>query len=209
MNAFDEALRPGAWGWLMVGHHVGVMRRSSRLGAAVIAVGLIGLSACSGTGGSRYFSFRNANALGTVIPAAARKPVHSFSGSLITGGALSLPSDRHRVTVINFFASDCGPCRIETPQLALLAERDRSVQFIGVDLADQKPSALTFLKQSQVRYPVIFDPADRAPLSMDLPTRGVPFTVVLDRSQRVAAVYLGALTPRDLQRPISFLRKRP
>ncbi len=73
----------------------------------------------------------------------------------------ALGRDRHRPVVLNFFASWCVPCRQETPLLASVARteqrRHSPVQFIGVDVADVPSSAVAFVQQAGVDYPVAVD----------------------------------------------------
>lgn len=177
--------------------------------AAVAVSAALLLSACaSSASSSKYFAFGSSTKLGTLIPVNDRKPAHPFSGSLVSGGKTSLAKYRGKVTVVNFFGSWCNPCQVETPQLALLADKEKTVQFLGVDLADQMSSIKTFLTQSKVHYPVVFDEADRVPLTLDVPTKGVPFTVLIDKAGRVAAVYISPVTPKDLEGPLARLSKQ-
>lgn len=178
------------------------------IGALALA-GVLTLSACTGsTGGGdsgKYFSFSRATSLGKLIPAPQRKPAKNFSGELVGGGSTSLAKFKGKPTVINFFGSWCGPCQVETPQLAALSKRETKVNFLGVDLMDQMSAIKPFLAQKNVQYPVVFDQQTRVPLVLDVPSKAVPFTVLVDRSGQVAAVYIGVLTAKDLERPLAEL----
>lgn len=182
-------------------------RKLPRAIAALALVGVLVLSGCSSSGG-KYYSFSAGTALGSLIPIADRKPAHDFSGALVGGGSTSLAKYQGKVTLINFFGSWCNPCQVETPQLALLADQETNVQFLGIDLADEMSSIKTFLAQSKVHYPVIFDQADRVPLTLDVPTKGVPFTVLIDKAGRVAAVYVQVVSPKDLEHPLAELARQ-
>jgi cytochrome c biogenesis protein CcmG, thiol:disulfide interchange protein DsbE len=61
--------------------------------------------------------------------------------------------------VVNFWGSWCGPCRSEAPHLAAVSrEFEGRVQFLGVDISDNLPSAREFIRQYGWEYPSIFDP---------------------------------------------------
>ena len=107
-----------------------------------------------------------------------------------------------KVVLINVWGSWCAPCRTETPELeTVYAEyRDRGVQFLGIDVRDNRDTARDSVTDRNVQYPSIFDPAMRSLITLGrtYPTSVVPTTMVLDR-QRVAAVYLMALLAEDLR----------
>lgn len=185
--------------------------RSLPRAMAVLAIAAtLLLSACTGSGGGngKYFSFSQETTVGKLIPIADRKPAKDFSGELVTGGSTSLAKFKGKPTVVNFFGSWCGPCQLETPQLAALARQDTNVNFLGIDLADRMDQIKPFLAQKKVQYPVIFDQPGRVPLTLDVPSKGVPFTVLIDKAGRVAAVYLSILTSKDLQGPLAELAKQ-
>ena len=91
--------------------------RAALLAVATVVAAVLALSACSssGTGDSTYH-YDGAQAVGTFIPAADRKPAQDFGGSLLSGGNYDLNRYRGKVVVINFWGVWCPPCRVETPQ---------------------------------------------------------------------------------------------
>jgi thiol-disulfide isomerase/thioredoxin len=171
--------------------------------AAVLA-----LSACSSGGSGKTYEFRSATQLGKIIAQGERKPAGPFTGDLIGGGTTSLSAYRGKVVVLNFWASWCAPCRIESPQLDIVYRRMKAkgVDFVGVDTKDVKSNAQAFVKDFDISYPIVYDERGEIAVRLgNLPARGLPFTVLIDKTGEVAAVYVGQLTAKDLQGPLDKL----
>lgn len=81
-------------------------------------------------------------------------------------------------TVVNFFASWCGPCRIEHPILMELAGKD--VAIIGVNYMDDLDNAKEYLGAEGNPYFLVLVDIDGA-LDIPLQINGIPKTVVVDR----------------------------
>lgn len=178
--------------------------------AAACALALaVTLAACTGTsGGSAHtYQFTSATRTGALMPVGQRKPAADFSGTLLSGGRTSLKATAGKVTVVNFWAAWCGPCKVETPQFALLSQQvdKQGVAFLGIDTKDDADSARTFLKQNGVDYPNIYDQQGRTAIQLGNIPANLPFTVLVDKRGRVAAVYFGGLTVADLRPPIQRL----
>lgn len=136
-------------------------------------------------------------AVSVIAPDKRAAPV-PYAATTLTGQSVSNRSLAGKVVVINFWYAGCPPCRAEAKYLnaAATSTAGASVQFLGVDVRDQKATAAAFDRDFKVPYPTILD-ANTG--SMQLAFAGtvapnaVPTTIVLDRQGRVAARVLGAM----------------
>jgi len=150
--------------------------------------------------GQNYIS--GDGALTIVAPDSRATPV-MFEGPLDVGGSFSSGDHVGQVVVVNFWYAGCPPCRLEAKDLELLHQQflDQGVVFIGVNIMDQGPTALTFADEFGVTYPSILDVNDgavRLAFAGQVAPNAVPTTLVLDQRARVAARISGLLTDPDV-----------
>lgn len=100
--------------------------------------------------------------------------------------------------VLNFWASWCGPCEAEMPELAAAAERlgDR-VRFVGITFEDAPADSRAFLERIPVPYDNFVD-ANGHELFRAIRGRGTPSTVLVDESGAVVFRHAGAITSDQL-----------
>ncbi|MBW3561809.1 MAG: TlpA family protein disulfide reductase [Actinobacteria bacterium] len=130
-----------------------------------------------------------------IIPAAQREPAPDRAAPLLMEqGDLSLTEYRGRVVVLNFWASWCGPCRREQPELNDAAARleDGDVAFLGVAVNDPEANARAHWQEFAVPYPSVVDrDASYAAAFGGISPAALPTTLIIDDQGRVAARIFG------------------
>ncbi len=128
------------------------------------------------------------------------------------GGELALDSLRGKVVVLNFWASWCPPCRAEAPNLIEVAETTKAsgVEFVGVNVKNAKDEALAFERKQGVPYPSLHDqPGVLLTRFRKIVPQVPPTTLVLDRRGRIAGVFIGGVTTRELLVPVQAVAAEP
>lgn len=130
---------------------------------------------------------------GRLTPVAKRQHAPNMEFEQMDGGTWRLRDHRGQVVLINLWATWCGPCREETPGLVKLFkdEGPKGLAVVGLSLdVGGREKVRSFAEQFQVPYPIVFP----EPMSQLADTvEAVPTTMLLDKSGRVAKVYLGAV----------------
>jgi thiol-disulfide isomerase/thioredoxin len=173
--------------------------------ALAAALALTGCSSAVGDTGAPDKGYISGDGSVTVTPAGQRDAPSSFGGTTLDGAPFDVADHRGDVVVVNFWASWCPPCIREAPGLQRVWHdyQSRGVQFVGVDVGDNRAAAQAHERRFGVTYPSIDDPSGRVLLAFrgTLTPASRPSTLILDREGRVAARVLGsvdATTLRDL-----------
>ena len=172
------------------------------LAAALTLAGCTGKDAVNQSAGTQ-FRYVSGTTVGKTYPVGDRKKAGDFSGTLLNGGTFHLSQTAGKVVVINYWATWCGPCTTETPQFDTVyrAYKSKGVDFVGIDTKDSPEShGRAFVKDNDISYPMVYDEQGETAVRLGkIPALALPFTVLLDRKGRVAAVYLKPLSPKDLE----------
>lgn len=110
----------------------------------------------------------------------------------ISGQKLSLDDYKGKVVILDFWATWCGPCRIEIPEFVQLQKRyrDQGLAVIGISMDDGPDPVREFYKQFNMDYPVALGDAKLAELYGGI--LGLPTTMVIGRDGRIYAKHIGA-----------------
>jgi cytochrome c biogenesis protein CcmG/thiol:disulfide interchange protein DsbE len=138
------------------------------------------------------------------------KPAPAFALEDLNGKKLSLSSYKGKAVLINFWATWCAPCKIETPWLIDLRNEyaPKGFEILGIsadDLDRDDPAKLTtekkeiarFVQKMQMPYPVLID-GD----SISTPYGGLdalPTSFFVDRNGTVVAVQLGLTSKAEIE----------
>jgi peroxiredoxin len=117
-----------------------------------------------------------------------------FTLHTMNGPNLRLQEQRGRVVMVNFWATWCGPCRQEMPQLNRLYEKYHAAGFVllGVNVDDDTRKAAEVAGKLGVTFPVLLDTDKAVSKLYELST--MPSTVIIDRDGKVRYVHRGYLT---------------
>ena len=190
------------------------MTRHRRAALAVLLAAPVLVSGCAGTSGANasgagdYEFGRLASGPNGLFPVADRKPAPALAGQTLQGQPLDTGTMKGKVVVLNFWADWCGPCRAEAPFLDQVATQmaPQGVQFVGVNVKNDRDAALAFERVSGTPYPSLYD----QPGALLLRFRKVvpqtpPSTMLIDRQGRLAGIFNGGVTASELSGPVEAL----
>ncbi len=127
------------------------------------------------------------------------KPAKEFALPDLNGRVRTLSEQRGKVVVLTFWATWCGPCRIELPRLHEVYKRHKREAFevyaINVDNAWTVALVPAFAEQLRLSFPVLLDTDNKVAMGYD-PRGVIPFTVVVDHEGRIRHMHSG-YTPGD------------
>jgi cytochrome c biogenesis protein CcmG/thiol:disulfide interchange protein DsbE len=127
-------------------------------------------------------------------------PDFALPGLYETAAGLTRHDLDGRVTLVNFFASWCAPCREEHPQLMALARRP-NVTLDGVAYKDKPEESRRFL--DRLGNPFGHIGVDRdGTTAIDFGVYGVPETYVVDGTGHIRYRHVGPLTAEDVKEKI-------
>ena len=132
----------------------------------------------------------------------AGRPAPQLPTQVLSGHRVTLASLRGKPVLVNFWASWCGPCKKEAPQLEGLAKGlHGKASLVGVDWNDATDNARSFISESHWSYPVLRDGGGEVGNAYGL--TGLPTTFVLDSNGDIVQTLRGPQTTATIQNALS------
>ena len=143
-------------------------------------------------GGMTLYQRAEQGGNGGSLPTGA--PVPGFSlVEMETGDSVASEDLVGRPTIVNFWATWCGPCRSELPDLARLHEHSNG-RYRLLTITDEPPGVVKpFLEHRRLQLPVLYDPGGRVARSFGVDS--IPMTVLLDSQGLVVHDFVGIAHP--------------
>ena len=134
-----------------------------------------------------------------ILPVATRnvvklgEPAPNFQLRDLEGRLVALSDLRGKVVLLNFWATWCGPCRVEMPAMEelyrMFARKDFEILAVSTD-AEGVSVTRPFQKENRLTFPILHDPDYRVGLTYG--ARSLPMTFMVDRQGIVRHQIFGA-----------------
>ncbi len=117
-----------------------------------------------------------------------------FAATTTDGKTIKLSELEGKVVLIDFWATWCGPCVAELPNMKKayteFAKNDDFV-VIGISLDEHAKTVQKFIKKTKLPWPqIVVGPAEKSPIAKKYNVSAVPATFLLDRKGKVVATDL-------------------
>jgi thiol-disulfide isomerase/thioredoxin len=152
--------------------------------------------------GMLYFGFHMARRTDSDPPSVLGKstPAPDFTLESLDGKSMKLSDFRGKAVALNFWATWCGPCKIETPWLVQLQSEygGQGLQVVGVAMDDSgKDEIAKFAKEEGMNYPVLIGKEDVGDAYGGVPA--LPETFFIGRDGKIVGRIIGLKGRSDIE----------
>ena len=132
-------------------------------------------------------------------PADAKPANLDFTLKDVEGNDVSLQSYKGKVIVLDFWATWCGPCKVEIPHFIEFQQKYGStgLQIVGISVDDPVDKLAPYVKEMGMNYPVLQGLGHDDVQDAYGPILGIPVSVLISRDGKVCATHTG-LTGKDV-----------
>jgi peroxiredoxin len=133
-----------------------------------------------------------------VKPEKDRKVAPDFGLKDANGATVRLSDYRGKVVLLDFWATWCGPCKIEIPWFMEFEQsyKDRGFAVVGVSMDDEGwPAVKPYIQDRKVNYRILLGNDEVGQLYGGVDS--LPTTLLIDRSGRIARVHIGLEVGKD------------
>ena len=145
-----------------------------------------------------------------VLEEKKRKQAPDFALKDANGQTVKLSDYRGKVVLLNFWATWCGPCKIEMPWFKDFEQnyKDKNFSVLGISLDDDGWKAVKpYIEENKINYRVVIGTEQIAQLYGEVDS--LPTTFIIDREGRVAAVHIGLVSKSVYTNEILDLLEAP
>jgi len=134
----------------------------------------------------------------TATDSAVGSSMPAYKAELLDGKPFDIAGERGNVVFLNLWATWCGPCRHEIPELQKLHTQyaPQGFKVVGVSLDESgKDAVQQFVTENTIAYPIVLDPEGK--LANVFQTTVIPTSVLIDRSGKIVWKKYGLIAVDD------------
>ncbi len=168
---------------------------------AALALALLTLDSSELWGGG------TALASGGVCPADAKRANLNFTLKDVQGRNIRLADYKGKVILLDFWATWCGPCKIEIPWFIEFQKTygPQGLQVIGVSVDDTVEKLRPYVKEYKMNYPVLQGLHHDDIQDAYGPLWGIPVTTIISRDGKICAKHAGISSKENFEKEIKSL----
>lgn len=118
--------------------------------------------------------------------------------------SLSTDDFKNKITLINFFASWCAPCKVEHPLFFKIKKKHNDLFILGIDMKDENDKAIDFLNSDGNPYDYV-GVDNHGLVAIEFGVVGLPETFLVNSSGKIIYKYLGPLKEEIIKNEIEPL----
>ncbi|MAG69968.1 MAG: TlpA disulfide reductase family protein [Vicinamibacterales bacterium] len=134
----------------------------------------------------------------------ARAANLDFTLKDMNGEDVALASLKGKVILLNFWATWCGPCKVEIPSFVELQDeyRDEGLAVLGLSVDDTVEKLKPFAEEYSVNYPLLVGLGRDDVQEAFGPVWGIPVTFYIDREGTLCKKHMGLATKEQVERDV-------
>jgi peroxiredoxin len=146
----------------------------------------------------------------TQKPVESRKSAPEFSLKDAEGKAVKLSDYKGKAVLLNFWATWCGPCKVEIPWFVEFEQKykDKGFAVVGIAMDEEGWEVIKpYITEKKVNYRVLLGNDSMATLYGGVDS--LPTTFLLDRNGKIANVHVGLVSKSEYENDIAALLDTP
>jgi len=116
-----------------------------------------------------------------------------FTLPTLSGDTQTLSALKGKVVFLNFWATWCGPCRVEMPSMEALHNlyAEKGLEILAVNSGEKQPEVLAFMQNNNLSFPAVLDSDGKVSTSYGV--QAIPTTFLIDREGKIVVRLVGSI----------------